>query len=99
LLPFFWIYSMIDAGRRASLYNQAIDGIDGIEMPKDMKLAEGGSLVGGAVLILVGIIMLMNTRFDISMAWLEEWWPLGIVALGGYLIYKARVNGREETQR
>ncbi len=96
LLAFFWIYNIIDAGRRATLYNQAIDGIAGIEMPKDMKLTEGGSMIGGALLIAFGVIILLNTRFDISMAWLEDWWPVGIVGLGVYLIYKARKNGQKE---
>ena len=98
LLAFFWIYNIIDAGRRASLYNQAVDGVNSIEMPEDMKLGEGGSMVGGVLLVGIGTILFLYTRFDVSMLWLEEWWPLGAVALGAYLIYKSRENkNREES--
>jgi len=94
LLAFFWIYNIIDAGRRSALYNQALDGVDSIEMPKDMKLGEGGSMVGGVLLVVLGTILLLYTRFDVSMRWLEDWWPLGAVALGAYLIYKSLTNGK-----
>jgi len=96
LLAFFWIYNIIDAGRRASLYNQAVDGVNSIEMPEDMKLGEGGSMVGGVLLVAIGTILFLYTRFDVSMAWLEDWWPLGAVALGGYLIYKSLTYTRRE---
>ncbi len=96
LLAFFWIYNIIDAGRRASLYNQAIDGVNSIEMPKDMKLGEGGSMVGGVLLVAIGTILFLYTRFDVSLDWLEDWWPLGAVALGGHLIYKSLTNKRRK---
>ncbi len=96
LLAFFWIYNIIDAGRRASLYNQAVDGVESIEMPQDIKLGGGGSLAGGVLLIGIGLMLFLHTRFDMSMAWVEEWWPLGAVVLGAYLIYKARANGARE---
>ncbi len=96
LLAFFWIYNIIDAGRRASLYNQAVDGVENIEMPQDIKLGGGGSMAGGALLIAIGFVLFLYTRFDVSMVWLEEWWPLGAVVLGVYLIYKARTNGKQD---
>jgi TM2 domain-containing membrane protein YozV len=96
LLAFFWIYNIIDAGRRASLYNQAVDGIEGIEMPQEIKLGGGGSVAGGVLLIAIGLVLFLHTRFDVSMAWVEEWWPLGAVILGVYLIYKARTNGKRD---
>jgi hypothetical protein len=94
LLAFFWIYNIIDAGRRALLYNQAVDGGSSIEMPRDMKLGRGGSMVGGVLLVVIGVILLMYTRFDvyIPLRWLEDWWPLGAVGLGAYLIYKSITN-------
>ncbi len=96
LLAFFWIYNIIDAGRRASLYNQAVDGVESIEMPQDIKLGGGGTIAGGGLLIAIGAVLFLNTRFDMSMAWLQEWWPLGVVVLGAYLIYKARTDSARE---
>ena len=87
-LAFFWLYNIVDAGRRAALYNQALDGIGNLEMPKDLELPFGGSLAGGAALAALGVILLLNTRFDMSLAWVGEWWPLALVLFGGYLIAK-----------
>ncbi len=90
-LAFFWLYNMIDAGRRAALYNQALEGAQGVELPQDFKMPEGGgSLLGGVILIVLGILVFLSTKFNVSMAWLEEWWPLAAVALGVHLVWKAR---------
>ena len=89
-LAFFMLYNIIDAGRRAALYNQALAGQENIELPQDFKLPSfSGSIFGGAMLVGIGIILLMNTRFDISLAWIEDWWPMAPIIFGVYLIYKA----------
>ena len=36
-LAFFWLYNIVDAGRRALLYNEALAGRTGIELPEDFK--------------------------------------------------------------
>jgi TM2 domain-containing membrane protein YozV len=87
-LAFFWLYNIVDAGRRAALYNQALDGIGKVEMPQDLELPFGGSLVGGATVAVLGVLLLLNTRFDMSLAWVGEWWPLALVGFGVYLIAK-----------
>lgn len=96
-LPFFVIYNIVDAVRRATLYNLALDGVDGIELPEMTtslpKLT--GSVRGGAALIAVGIVLLSNTLFGVSLDWLASWWPLGLVGLGVYLLVKARQERRE----
>jgi len=89
-LAFFWLYNMIDAARGASLYNQALAGGRQPDLPSDFDSPGlGGSMVGGAVLIVVGTLLLANTRFDVSLEWLEEWWPAAIILFGGYLFFKA----------
>ena len=45
-------------------------------------------MVGGAVLVGLGSLMLLNTRFDMSMTWLKEWWPLLPILFGVYLLVK-----------
>jgi hypothetical protein len=90
-LAFFVVYNIIDAGRRAVYYNLAIDGVDGIDLP-DMNISLptfGGSIGGGVALLAVGFIFLLNTRFGVSLAWVEEWWPVALMGLGGYLLVKA----------
>jgi hypothetical protein len=88
-LVFFYLYNVIDAGRRASFYNQALAGIEGVEMPTEMSLpSPGGSVAGGVVLIVVGIVLLSNTLLDFSLAWLKDWWPVVPVLVGAWLVVR-----------
>lgn len=98
-LAFFFVYNVVDAGRRANLYNLALDGMEGIEMPSmSMTLPTfGGSVGGGVSLIVVGLILLANTRFGISLEWIEEWWPLAPIGVGAYLLAKAVQERRDAT--
>lgn len=97
-LAFFWFYNVIDAYRMAKLYNRAgelgqeLDLQDVITMPP-----LGGSLFGGIVLMAVGLLLLLHHKFDISMAWIEEWWPLAPIALGAYLVTKSIKARRGES--
>ena len=89
-LAFFWFFNVIDAYRRASLYNMALDGLETIDLPDDRILqGMGGSYVGGTALFVFGIVALSNTLFGMSLDWLENWWPVAPLALGAYLVYKA----------
>jgi len=89
-LAFFWLYNMVDAWRRAALYNYALEGGSEIELPEDLRVPGfRGSLAGGVTLVIIGLVLLANTRFGMSLAWIEDWWPLAIVAFGGYLVYRA----------
>lgn len=91
LLLFFWLYNIIDAGRRAALYNEALAGRAHLELPADFKTPGlAGSIPAGVVLVLLGLTLLSNTAFGVSLDWLEDWWPLALIGFGGYLIYKAR---------
>ena len=94
-LAFFWLYNIIDAGRRASLYNDALAGNPSIELPADFK-APGfrGSIAGGVTLMVVGFVLLLHTRFGVSLDWVEEWWPVAPMILGGYLLGRAILERR-----
>lgn len=89
-MAFFWLYNVIDAARRASLYNDALAGNPSIELPQDFK-SPGirGSIFGGAALIAVGFILLLHTRFGVSLDWVEEWWPVAPIIFGVYLFVRA----------
>lgn len=92
-LAFFVIYNVVDAGRRATLYNLALDGVAGIDLPDmDMDLSLpnlGGSIAGGVVLIVLGVVLLSNTLFGIPLDWLAAWWPVIPLGLGVHLLHKA----------
>lgn len=88
-LFFFWLYNIVDAGRRAAFLNQAIDGSEPLDIPASFAMpGPGGSLAGGVVLILGGVILLANTAFGVSLDWLESWWPLAPILGGVYLAWR-----------
>ncbi len=89
-MAFFWLYNVVDAGRRAALYNYALEGGTAMELPDDFQFAGlRGSVVGGAALVVVGSVLLANTRFGMSLEWIEYWWPAAIIGFGAYLVYRA----------
>jgi len=91
LLAFFWLYNVIDAARRASLYNQALSGLRPMDLPEDARGARSvGSLAGGVALIAAGLVLFGHTMFGMSLAWVGQWWPMAIVGLGAWLIYEDR---------
>lgn len=89
-IPFFLLYNIIDAGRRAAYFNLSVQGMDEVPLPGDIPTAgSGGSTIFGVLLVAVGVIALSNTAFDFSLRWLEDWWPVAPIAIGAYLLYKS----------
>jgi len=96
-IVFFWLFNMIDAGRRATFYNQAVAGLSPTEIPEDMKMpGSRGTLFGGILLIAAGAILTGHTGFGYSLEWLESWWPIALVILGVYLIYRNVMERKKE---
>ncbi len=90
-LSFFWIYQMIDANRRAQHYNRVKAGLGGEDVPEGFEMpTTKGSMLGGAILILIGLLFILDLNFDVSMAWVENWWPLILILIGVNLVLKAR---------
>jgi hypothetical protein len=89
-LAFFWLYNILDAGRRAVFFNSMLQGSEARDLAHEFKMPTfGGSIFGGLTLIVIGFILLLYTRFDMSLDWLDEWWPVAPIALGGFLLFKA----------
>ena len=98
-MTFFWLHNIIDAGRRATFYNQMLAGGDSMDsFSPELKMAgSSGSILAGATLIIGGLIALSYTRFDMSLAWVEDWWPVGPILGGAYLVFLAvRDRGNEK---
>jgi len=93
-LAFFWLYNIVDAGRRAVLYNEALAGRAGIELPEDFKSpALRGSIPGGLAIIAVGGVLLSNTLFGVSLDWVRDWWPAALIIFGVYLVGRSILGG------
>lgn len=89
-LAFYWLFNIVDAWRRATLYNHALRGMGSSDLPERISARPGReSFLAGAVMMLAGSVLLAHTRFGISLYWLEQWWPLAFVGMGAYLIFAA----------
>ncbi len=67
-----------------------MDDISQTKRPDDFNIPGlSGSISWGITLIVIGFVLFLHTKFNISMDWLQEWWPLGIMLIGGILVYKA----------
>lgn len=89
-LPFFVLYNIIDAGRRAAAYNHAIAG--GEPLPLADQLPQPGavgSLFGGLALVFIGMVLFMHTKWGMPLDWVEEWWPVAPIALGAFLVARS----------
>lgn len=89
-LGFIWLYGIIDAVRRAQAVNRHLDGYGEEPLPAVIGGLGNGSVFGGAVLVLLGLVILLHTRFGLDMLWLADWWPLLLIGAGGWLIWQAR---------
>ncbi len=95
LIGFFWLYQMIDANRRAHHYNRIMAGLGGEDVPDGVSIPTAkGSTLGGAVLVIIGTLFIMDLNFGISLEWVGNWWPLFLVLGGVYLILKARKDAK-----
>ncbi len=91
LLAFFWIFNLIDANRRARNTNRALDGLQDSDIPPDFEMPSfSGNRPVGVLLMVVGILIFLDLNFGVSLAWLEDFWPVGMVAFGGWLVFKGR---------
>ena len=101
-LIFFEFYNVIDASRRAVMYNLSLDGIEQAVLPDDLsEMTLGGSYLGGGTLLVFGLIALSTSMFGLSLDWLEQWWPFAPIGFGAYLVYRAYLDsqtGKEEVE-
>jgi hypothetical protein len=99
-LAFFWLYNIVDAGRRALLYNEALAGRSGIELPDEFKTpALRGSIPGGIAILAVGGVLLSHTLFRVPLDWLNEWWPVALIAFGIYLVARSVMSPSQATAK
>jgi hypothetical protein len=86
LIPFWWIFVLIDAVRQARAINATgmpEPGFFGEEKP---FRADGG-LTFGIFLILIGLFFLADRIFTIDLSFLLDWWPALLVAFGGWQVF------------
>ena len=86
LIPFWWVFVLIDAVRQARAINSTgmpEPGFFGEEKPFK---ADGG-LTFGIFLILIGLFFLADRIFTIDLSFLLDWWPALLVAFGLWQVF------------
>jgi len=92
-IAFTYLFGIVDAVRRASMYNRHLEGLGADAAPPEIVgPGWGGSRAGGIALIVLGGFLTLETMFDIELEWLADVWPLGLIGLGAWLFFKARRN-------
>jgi hypothetical protein len=95
-LAFFCIYNLIDAMRLAQAYNNAVDL--GLSSAESIQLNAPYGRGVGIGLIVVGTVLLMQTRLGLDMRWLEDWWPVGIIAAGVWIVRSSMKRGQSHAE-
>lgn len=82
LIPFVYIYNLIDAYRGASLVNQRFLG--GTAEPAE-DAAE--SPAWGGTLVFIGLLLTAHNLGWLDLSRLERFWPVLLIVAGGIFIY------------
>jgi TM2 domain-containing membrane protein YozV len=92
LIPFVYLYNLIDAFRTASLINAR--SLGGLPAPEEEAFES--PLWGGSLLVL-GLLLLLNNLGWLHLAALARYWPVALIVAGGAFLYSAiqrrRANG------
>lgn len=102
VVAFVWLFNVIDSYRQAQLINYGYAQDLGLEdLPKLPKASQGG-LLAGVLLLALGALASLQVFFDIEVGWVLRYWPLGILALGAWLVVayfreRARASGPTDT--
>ena len=53
---------------------------------------------GAVILIAVGFVLLLNTTDIVDFVLVERFWPVGLIALGLYLLYNRMSHSRRDAE-
>lgn len=86
-IPFWMVFSIIDASRQAKAIN-ATGRPEANILGSDEPVRVSGSLTAGVLLILIGAFLLLDRLVTIDLSFLNDWWPLLLVAFGGWQVFR-----------
>lgn len=86
-IPFWMAFSIIDASRQAKAIN-ATGRPEANILGSDEPVRVSGSLTAGVLLILIGGFLLLDRLVTIDLSFLNDWWPLLLVAFGAWQVYR-----------
>jgi LiaI-LiaF-like transmembrane region len=84
VIPFIWLYAMLDAHRAAVEVNRRL--ASGREIPPSTDIAP--AKWWGYVLVVLGVLFLLESMDLIDFDWIWRLWPFGLIGLGIYVLRK-----------
>ncbi|MYD22270.1 MAG: hypothetical protein F4X04_08520 [Holophagales bacterium] len=94
VVAFVWLFNIIDAYRQASLIEQGHGPDLGVQDAAKAPPAGQLALLGGAGLFVLGFLLLLDHTFGYDMDRVWEFWPLGLLAVGAWLMIGAYLQWR-----
>jgi hypothetical protein len=85
VIPFVYLYNMIDAWKGAAAANQRFLG--GRSEPEEGPSLE--SPVWGGILVVFGLVILASNLGWLDLERLAKWWPLLLIAVGVWFLYSS----------
>ena len=86
-IPFWMVFSIIDASRQAKAIN-ATGRPEANVLGSDEPVRVSGSLTAGVLLILIGGFLLLDRFATIDLSFLNDWWPVLLVAFGAWQVFR-----------
>jgi hypothetical protein len=86
-IPFWMVFSIIDASRQAKAIN-ATGRPESNILGSDEPVRVSGSLTAGLLLILIGGFLLLDRFVTIDLSFLNDWWPILLVFFGAWQVFR-----------
>jgi len=86
VVAFVWFFAVIDGYRQAQILNMGPAAEPLMSPEQRAKATRRGSLGFGVFLLIVGLVLLYNQFYPIDFSFLQDWWPLLLVAVGVYMV-------------
>lgn len=86
---FSWLFNLFDAYRQATLINHGVSEDPALAQRRTVPAQAPGGLVLGLAVFLVGFYGLLSQFFDLDLSILIDYWYLGFMAFGGWLVARA----------
>jgi len=86
IIPFLWIFSMIDAHRSAVELNHLVETGQPLPLGRDQGFEV--SRWWGWALIVVGVVFTVDNYGWFEIDWILDLWPITIIAMGVYILKK-----------
>ena len=84
VIPFVYLFNIIDAWKGATSINRRFLGGDGESRTEEENVE---SPIWGGSLVVIGLLVLLSNMGWLDLDRLARWWPLLLIAVGGYFIY------------